>query len=418
MTAAASGTPGIATATPSGAPTASTRNAGWSADIDALLDARERYHPNPWHGFERATWIAAADAAKARIPTLTDDQALVEIVRLAAMPDWGGRDGHTGIFFLPDSGVHAYPILLWQFGDGMFITAARAPYEKLVGSRIEAIAGRPIADILALVEPLAPRDNASNLLSYGPLYMRISELLAGLGVVDAVGPATFTLVDEDGTRSDVEIEPITVADDVAWHHGDPLHLREDRPLWLSKPDTNLWWTFFDDSRMVYIQYNKVLGSVRTVADEVLARVRQGGVDRVVVDLRNNAGGDNSTYRALLTALGDPAIDRAGRLTILIGRLTFSAAANFATDLEQTTDATFAGEAMGGSPNLYGDARRVDLPYGNQALFMATRYWQRSTADDPRLTIEPDLAIPLSSEDYFSGYDPVLDAVNGVTPVGD
>ncbi|MEO8570843.1 MAG: hypothetical protein ABI553_04010 [Chloroflexota bacterium] len=417
MTAAGSVAPGIGTATPS-ALTALTRDGGWRADIDALLEARERYHPNPWHGFDRDTWIAAADAAKVRIPTLTDAQALVEVVRLAAMPDWGGRDGHTGIFFLPDSGVHAYPILLWQFSDGMVITAARAPYEKLVGSRIEAIAGRPIADVLALVEPLAPRDNDSNLLSYGPLYMRITELLAGLGVIDAVGPATFTLVDQKGTRSDVEIEPITVADDVAWHHGDPLHLPDDRPLWLSKRDTNLWWTFLDDSRTVYIQYNEVLGSVGTVAEEVLARVRQGGVDRVVVDLRNNGGGDNSTYRALLTALADPAIDRAGHLTILTGRLTFSAAANFAADLEQTTDATFVGEAMGGSPNLYGDVRRIDLPYGDQALFMATRYWQRSTADDLRLTIEPDLAIPLSSEDYFAGRDPVLDAATGQTPAGE
>ena len=97
---------------------------------------------------------------------MTDDQALVELVRLASMPGWGGRDGHTGIFpFMPGSGTHEYPILLWQFSDGLVITAARAPYDDLVGSRIEAIDGRPIADVLALVEPLAPRDNPSTLLA-------------------------------------------------------------------------------------------------------------------------------------------------------------------------------------------------------------------------------------------------------------
>ena len=93
-------------------------------------------------------------------------------------------------------------------------------------------------------------------------------------------------------------------------------------------------------------------------------------------------------------LQDPAIDRPGRLIVLIGRLTFSAAANFATDLERTTGARFAGEAMGGSPNLYGDVRRVDLPYGGQAVFVATRYYVKSTADDPRITIEPDLPVAL------------------------
>ena len=77
----------------------------------------------------------------------------------------------------------------------MVITAARAPYGDLVGSRIEAIGGRPVADVLGLVQPLSPRDNPSNLLAYGPLYLRVSELLVGLGVVATATAATFTVVD-------------------------------------------------------------------------------------------------------------------------------------------------------------------------------------------------------------------------------
>ena len=109
---------------------------------------------------------------------------------------------------------------------------------------------------------------------------------------------------------------------------------------------------------------------------------------------------------------DPAIDQPGRLTLLIGRLTFSAAANFATEIEQTTGATFVGEAMGGSPNLYGDVRPSRLPFGPLGpidVYVATRYWVKSTADDPRITIEPDVAVPLSSTDYLAGRDPVLEA---------
>ena len=175
--AAASASP--LSATPSPTPSGLSRDDGWRADIDGLLEARERLHPDPWHGLPRATWVTAAEAVKARIPTMTDDQALVELIRLASMPGWAGRDGHTGIF--PGAGTHEYPILLWQFSDGLVITAARAPYGDLVGSRIATIAGRPVADVLALVEPLVPRDNPSTLLGYEPLYLRMSEVLAGLG---------------------------------------------------------------------------------------------------------------------------------------------------------------------------------------------------------------------------------------------
>ena len=180
----------------------------------------------------------------------------------------------------------------------------------------------------------------------------------------------------------------------------------------------LWWSYLSDSRTLYVQYNEVMAPVAAIADEILDRAKRPDVDRVVVDLRNNGGGDNTTYRHLLEVLQDPAIDRPGRLTVLIGRLTFSAAANFATDLETTTDASFAGESMGGSPNLYGDARPTDLPYGAQTIYMATVYWVKTTVDDPRLSIEPDLAVPVSSKDYLAGLDPVLAAVIGGRAAGE
>jgi hypothetical protein len=246
----------------------------------------------------------------------------------------------------------------------------------------------------------------------------MSEVLAGLGVLDRAGPATFGVVSPSGATRSVEIAPINAEDDMAWHGGDPLRLRAADALWLRDIAKPLWWTYLADSRTLYVQYNEVRGGIDGVADEILARARQADVDRVVVDLRNNGGGDNTTYRRLLDVIQDPAIDRPGHLDVLIGRLTFSAAANFATELEATTSASFVGEPMGGSPNLYGDARPTDLPYGGQVVYVASRYWQMSTAGDARITIEPSLAIPFSSEDYLAGLDPVLAAVTAGTPVGD
>lgn len=403
--------PSVASLAPS--PTASPSldlAAGLRADIDALLAARDTLHPNGWHGMPRADWITAADVVKAKAPTLTGDQALVELVRLAAMPSWNGRDGHSGIFLTPGGGTHPYPVRLWQFSDGLVITAARAPYEDLVGSRVTAIGGHAIDDVMRLAEPLSPRDNPSSLLAFAPRYAGVSELLAGLGVIDRAGPATFSLVGRDGTTRDVTIEPITVEDDVAWHSGRPLRLPPTDAPWLRDQAKALWWSYLADSGTLFVQYNAVEPGINAIADEILARAKEDDVTRVVVDLRHNGGGDNTTMGHFEDVLRDPAINRPGRLVVLIGRITFSAAANFASDLEQSSAATFAGEPMGGSPNLYGDARRIDLPSGGQALFMATRYWERSTPDDQRITIVPDIAAELSSTDYFAGRDPVLQKI--------
>lgn len=410
--AAAAATPtAVPTRTPVPSPTPLSRDAGWRADIDALLEARERLHPDPWHGMARADWVAAADAVKARIPTLTDDEALTELVRLASMPGWAGREGHTGIFpFIPGSGTHAYPITMWQFPEGLVITRARAPYEAAVGSKIVAIEGRPIAEVLALTDPLAPRDNPSNLLAYGPLYLRVSELLAGVGVIDEPGPATFTLEDPSGATSDLVIEPILADDDVKWHGGQPIDLPAGEPLWLSRPTDTLWWQVLPDGETLYVQYNVVEAGIDPIVDEILAKVQEGDIERVIVDLRHNGGGNLNTYRHFLHTLEDPAIDRPGRLVLLIGRLTFSAAATFATELDRTTGAWFAGEDMGGSPNLYGDTDPADLVNSGQTVFIARRYHEISTLDDERITITPELPVPYTFDDYRAGRDPVLDAV--------
>jgi hypothetical protein len=95
--------------------------------------------------------------------------------------------------------------------------------------------------------------------------------------------------------------------------------------------------------------------------------------------------------------------------VLISRSTFSAAANFITDLEQRTRAVFAGEVSGGSPNIYGDATGVDLPVAGVNVNIATKYWQKSFAADTRVGIAPKIAVPLTSTAFFRNGDPVLAA---------
>ena len=115
------------TATPN-ITSASPRASGLQADLDAMLDARDTIHPDGWHGMARADWVAAAEAVAARAGDLTPDERLAEVVRLAAMPSWNGRDGHTGIFpFSPDDGTLLYPLRWWEFSDGLVITAIVVP---------------------------------------------------------------------------------------------------------------------------------------------------------------------------------------------------------------------------------------------------------------------------------------------------
>ena len=143
-------------------------------------------------------------------------------------------------------------------------------------------------------------------------------------------------------------------------------------------------------------------------------IEAGSVRRLLLDLRQNPGGDNTTYGTLLDLVQDFAEAHPGQLRVLVDRVTFSAAANLATDIERRTDAVFVGEPMGGGLNFWDDVTQVrldSLPVPMQ-VGVSTRYWEFADPDDARLTIEPDIAVPASREDFLGGGDPVLDAAIG------
>lgn len=134
-----------------------------------------------------------------------------------------------------------------------------------------------------------------------------------------------------------------------------------------------------------------------------------GVRRVIVDVRLNGGGDNTTYGSLTSLFGSPAVNRRGKLYLLIGRGTFSAAGNFTAELDRSTRAVIVGEPTGGGVETYGDTFPVLLPTVGWTIRIAARYHERKRSrSDRRLAVDPDVRVDLTSAQYFSGRDPVLE----------
>ena len=103
--------------------------------------------------------------------------------------------------------------------------------------------------------------------------------------------------------------------------------------------------------------------------------------------------------------------RPGRVSIIAGRSTCSAAGNFITDLlvgPQAANLRLVGESPGGGLNIYGDVRVVTLPASGIVVLISERYHERAPGDD-RLAIPPDRPVELTWDDYAAGRDPVLEA---------
>jgi hypothetical protein len=135
------------------------------------------------------------------------------------------------------------------------------------------------------------------------------------------------------------------------------------------------------------------------------------VDRLVVDLRWNNGGNTYLSMPLLHALiRSRKLNRPGSLFVIIGRGTFSAAQNTATFIERHTQAVFVGEPTGSSPNFVGEDNPTLLPYSKLPVSISDLYWQTSWPTDHRPWIAPLLYAPPSFELYRANRDPAMEAI--------
>lgn len=407
-------TPRTPASSPSAVPSPSTdsaaaRAAGWTADLASIIPGLERHHPDPYHSVPREDLAAAIADLEATIPEASDDELMVGVLRVVAMVSAAGRDAHTGAYVW-GSGTyptHTLPLRLWVFPEGVAVVDALPPYETLVGRTIASLGGRPIADVLEALDPLIPRDNAATVTLLAPRFLLTTEILHGAGLVD--DPSRVALAFDDDPASPVDVEAVPTADYNAWATPYGLHLpiRLDVP-YLARSEEPIWWQA--DASTLRVQYNRVTQLGSGDLDALRAALADPAVDRVVVDIRHNFGGETFGYPPVANALVDRAPSWSGGLFLVTGRNTFSAASLFTADLAARAEVTVVGEPMGGSPALFGDPEDVRLAWSGLVVSVATELFQPVAGDD-RLELPVDLPVPTTLADFLAGRDPALAAID-------
>ena len=165
--------------------------------------------------------------------------------------------------------------------------------------------------------------------------------------------------------------------------------------------------YLPDTRTVYCNfrgYHQLKGNAAALFREI----KQRNANQLVIDLRQNGGGD---YHQGLRYLVDPirdhsALNRKGHLFVLIGVNTFSAAMSNATQFRAHTEAILVGEPIGETPNSYPEAREMHLPNSQLVVRYSTKYDQFLESGEN--IVRPDQEVITSWDDHRAGRDPVLD----------
>ena len=159
---------------------------------------------------------------------------------------------------------------------------------------------------------------------------------------------------------------------------------------------------------MYLKYNRCLDNdgFQRLAARALAVLRQHPGWRLIVDLRDNRGGDSEPFLALIKDIqADPAVDRVGRVFGLLNSLTDSSASVDAYALSHQTHALLIGQQVADPIDEFGNDGMMLLPHYGVVVQYTTKVVNPGKV---RFGI-PDMIVAPTLQDWLTGTDPVLAA---------
>ena len=390
----------------------------WREDLGVLQRGLPDTHKNLFHTTTSEAFNRAIEELVAAVPNRTDHELIVGIGRIVASIN----DGHTHINFgQPALGFRMLPVRFHQFKDGIFIRGASPEHAALAGARVLSIEGHPVDEVWAATAAVTPRDNDSGLRAMNAMHMAIPEILHGLGLIPSTDKVRLR-VEKNGRQSEVTLTPLPIMEVRRMKTVDARPDGVPAPLSMEPSDANFWLRYLEGEKLLYVRYNSVYwqkkenGEYQSPGEffnEVFTFADSHAVEKLVIDVRDNGGGNNTLNLPIIHGLiKRDALNQRGRLFVITGRGTFSAAQNFVNEMAKHTNVLFAGEPTGARPNHYGDPAPVKLPNSGIEIRVSTLWWQDAHPADDRQATVPHLSVEATAADYIAGRDPVLDAIRG------
>jgi hypothetical protein len=400
-----------------------SRDQGWQRDLALLQKELERKSYPQFVRMSKEELEADVAKLSRDISKLSDLQATVEVMRLVAKMGVGHTEAlppHTLEF------AETLPMKFFLFQEGLYVIAADPKYQDLVGAQVLSFGDTGVKQAMAALDPVIYRDNEMWLKAMGPNLLRYTALLKALNLISDPLQVPLTIRNLQGHTRTVTVNADPSNPDIwniypypsSWVGFSPVGAGPV-PLYLKNMEALYWFQYLPESRTVYFQYNRVLDDPKEPFDKFVERlfafIGQHDVDKLVIDLRWNNGGNTYLVPPLINALvGTPKINREGGFFVIVGRRTFSAAGNAAAYIQRQTNAIFVGEPTGTKPNSMGDEVYFTLPYSKLSASVADVYWESSWPQDFRKWIAPQIFVEPTFAAYRSNRDAALDAILGLT----
>lgn len=392
--------------------------ADWQSDLKFLQHTVHKDYSFLFKNISAIEFDAQVDQLHQAIPGMQDHEILAGFARIVS----AFKYGHTDISWTQSPvKFNITPFNFYWFSDGVYVEGTDKKYAALAGAKLIKVEGMPVMEALEKIKPLVPAENDQYFKAYGLDFLAVPEALHAQHISQTLKKSVTYTFEKDGKTMEQTIAAVEsfrfprqygfVSPGKDWVS---VRNSNSTPPYLKNLERIYYFEYFSQSKTLYVRHSQIQDdSTETIPafyKRVFDFIARNDVEKLVLDLRLNGGGNNYKNKPVVTGIIESKkINQPGKLFVIIGRRTFSACQNLVNELSNYTNALFVGEPTSENINFYGDNRKVELPKSKLPVYLSFAWWQDKPQWENAPWLAPHLAVDMSFEDYKTNKDPVLDA---------
>ena len=385
------------------------RDERWRQDINYYAENLPKLHKNLFfrlskQGFEREIRRLEKDISKS-----SDEQIILRLMTLTARVG----DGHTQFYFDKLEDITIFPINLYQFPEGFYAVTTVPAYKAVLGKKLVRIGNIKIEKAARRVREVFAAENEFGVKDKMRIFLTVPFVLKAEKIIKSDREADYTFADERGKETTVRLKSQKYADFLKTEKSE-FYDGKQKPLALKNDDKNYWSEYLPAEKTLYLAYNKCQEDearpFEELTKEIFETVDKNTVEKFIVDLRRNGGGNSRVIHPLYAELEKrPALTAKGKFFVLTSRRTFSSGFLNAIEMNRKFGALWIGEPPSQAPVGYGEVKNFELPNSKLRVQYSTKKYIYD--ENEKLDYLPvDVAVEETFADYAKGTDKVLESV--------
>lgn len=261
------------------------------------------------------------------------------------------KDGHMEV--LPSSeflGEDSFPLKFQYIYDGYYLIKASKEYEECLGKKLLSINDYSLEDLERVFSEIIPIENKLSLQYYLPSKMVEPVLWDFLNLKRA---NTLECVFEDA-KINVKVEKYDV-----------------ELVSLFKKDEKIYWgEYMEDTSTYYFVYNSCEEIEGYNISRVVEDLERLKFKNIIIDLRNNTGGDSDVLKPLIDFLEREKENL--RVFVFVGIDTYPSGIINLMEIMEIGGSISIGEIPHGCPSHFGETKKIILPNSKLEIQISTK----------------------------------------------